>query len=150
MIPWDEFGAQAPELHAAGGRLLRAEGIGYLASVKRDGSPRVHPIVPVEAGGRLFVAVNESSPKRFDLANNGRYALHAPLGGSDEEFLILGRVVRHTDVATFELVSDSAEHVIHESDWLFEFLIERCLWGYWENVGQPDTYPVRRSWCAPS
>jgi hypothetical protein len=27
--------------------------------------------------------------------------------------------------------------------------IEESMWGYWENVGRPDTRPVRRRWREP-
>ena len=29
---------------------------------------------------------------------------------------------------------------------LFEYDVEEALSGHWENVGQPDTYPVRKHW----
>ena len=45
--------------------------ISYLATVRRDGAPRVHPVCPIFAGGRMFAATAADSPKRLDLA--GQY-----------------------------------------------------------------------------
>jgi hypothetical protein len=120
--------------------------ITYLATVRREGAPRVHPVCPIIAGGRMFVAVAETSPKRFDLARDGRYAMHALPGKRDDEFYITGRTRRVEDAETRALVSDTAAHTIRDSDWIFEFEIEVAMTAYWENVGQPDTYAVRQFW----
>lgn len=80
------------------------------------------------------------------MSRDRRYALHFMLGESDEEFVITGIVLQHRSQTIREAIREAADHIIRESDLLFEFLIETCLWGYWENVGQPDTRPVRRIW----
>ena len=46
--------------------------ITYLATVRRDGAPRVHPVCPIIAKGRMFVAIAPDSPKRLDLVRDGR------------------------------------------------------------------------------
>ncbi len=145
-MTWGEFAESSPELALVGARLFEEHQIAYLATVRRDGSPRLHPVTPVRAGDGLYVAVNCASPKRWDLERDRRYALHAPLGDQDEEFVITGVVRRVNDGPTGAAIAVAARHVIHASDWLFEFLISRCLQGYWVNVGQPGTYPVRRHW----
>jgi hypothetical protein len=73
---WGEFAASAPEMTAAGRRLLyqHGPGLGYLATVRRDGAPRVHPVCPHVAHDRLWVFVGHASPKRFDLLRDPRYA----------------------------------------------------------------------------
>ncbi len=77
MATWNEFAEAAPEIAALGLKQFEKFHIAYLATVRKDGSPRVHPVSPIFADGRLFVAT-------------------APT--------------------------------------------------YWENVGQPDTRPVRQRW----
>lgn len=148
MVTWAEFIERAPQLAAAGQRLFLEHEIAYLATTRRSGAPRLHPVVPVETASGLYVAVNHESPKRWDLANDGRYALHASLGEHDEEFVVTGLAQRIIDNDTRQAISDAAGHTIHESDWLFEFLVEYCLHGHWVNAGQPDTYPVREHWHA--
>ena len=122
--------------------------ITYLATTRRDGAPRVHPICPIIAEGRMFVAVAPTSPKRLDLRRDGRYAMHSLPGKRDAEFYITGRATFVDDAATRALVTEAAQHTVRPEDWLFEFDIERAMTAYWEHVGQPDTYAVRRFWPA--
>jgi hypothetical protein len=48
MAHWKEFEAAAPEIAAAGKRLLYQRGVGlaFLATLRKDGAPRLHPICP--------------------------------------------------------------------------------------------------------
>lgn len=146
MVSWSEFAERSREIAGAGESLFGEHRLAYLATSRRDGAPRLHPVTPVRTPKGLYIAVNHQSPKRWDLDRDGRYALHAPLGDRDEEFVITGRVRRVRDGATRAEIESEAGHVIHDSDWLFEFLVGHCLHGYWVNVGRPDTYPVRRQW----
>ena len=148
MVTWREFAEQAPELASIGRRLFDEHRLAYLATVRRNGDPRLHPVTPVDTGTGLYVAVNHQSPKRWDLERDRRFSLHAPLGERDEEFVITGEVRRVTDDETRVAIAAAAGHTIHDSDWLFEFLVAHCLQGHWEKVGQPDTYPVRQQWRA--
>ncbi|HUG15658.1 MAG TPA: pyridoxamine 5'-phosphate oxidase family protein [Thermomicrobiales bacterium] len=143
---WGSFESSARPLAAAGHRLMHATGIAFLATVRRDGSPRLHPVVPIFAGDGLYVFVSHASPKRHDLTRDGRFALHASLGPDDEEFVITGFVARVDDADQRARVQSAAAHAIHDGDILFEFRIERCLHTVWERVGQPDTNPLRTRW----
>jgi hypothetical protein len=148
MASWGEFGAAEPEMAGILTTLLDWIPITYLATVRKDGAPRVHPICPIFGEGRMFVAVNEISPKRHDLKRDRRYALHALPDKRDAEFYMTGRVTFIDDQGTRDLIVKSAAHTVHESDWLFEFDIEHVMTAHWEKQGQPDTYAVRRFWHA--
>ena len=78
MITWTEFSRLQPALADAGRRQFYHFGIGlsFLATVRPDGAPRVHPVCPVvsEAGLHLLIV---AGPKRQDLHRDGRYALHS-------------------------------------------------------------------------
>lgn len=52
MVTWREFAAAAPDLAEAGRALLTQFGVGlaFLATVRRDGAPRLHPVCPVLSG----------------------------------------------------------------------------------------------------
>src|ERR1044071_1542800 len=99
MNTWSAFTAADPSL-AAGIRALLQQygpGMAYLATVRPDGAPRLHPVSPVitEEGLYCFVI---ASPKRSDLARDGRYALHSfPPEESDDEAYLSGRAQRVTD-----------------------------------------------------
>ncbi len=146
MPTWAEFAAAAPAIAALGLKQFEKFHIAYLATVRKDGSPRVHPVSPIIADGRLFVATPPTSPKRLDLMRDGRYVIHALPGNDDAEFLIRGRAGRATDDDTRAAVSEAAGHTIHDDDWIFEYDIQEAMMAYWENVGQPDTRPVREFW----
>lgn len=146
MAAWAEFAAAAPAIAALGLKQFEKFHIAYLATVRKDGSPRVHPVSPIIADGRLFIATPPTSPKRLDLARDGRYVIHALPGKDDAEFLIRGRAQRITDGDSRVSIADAAGHTIHEHDWIFEYDIQEAMMAYWENVGQPDTHPVREFW----
>jgi hypothetical protein len=155
VATWTEFEAAEPEMAAIARGLLKPAPIMMLATVRRDGAPRVHPVCPIFADGRMYVAVAgegrkrvPASPKRWDLARDGRYALHGLPGDHDEEFYCAGRATRRTDAATRTTVSAAAGHTIHDVDWLFELDLDRAMTAYWENWTKPDTYAVRRFWHA--
>ena len=78
MITWSDFQRQQPALADAGREQFYHFGIGlaFLATVRADGAPRVHPVCPVisDAGLHLLIV---AGPKRQDLCRDGRYALHS-------------------------------------------------------------------------
>ena len=63
----------------------------FLATIRPDGSPRLHPFCPVLAGGRLLAAIPRSSPKGNDLRREPRCAIHALPGPKDDELSIRAR-----------------------------------------------------------
>ncbi len=155
MATWSEFAAAEPGMAEVGVQLLERFGLAYLATVRRDGAPRVHPVCPFIAEGRLFVATNPSSPKLRELREDGRYVLHMLPGDNDAEFLVRGLATEITDAATRTLAIEGAATFgdgtlrITTDELLFEYGIDEAHSAYWENVGQPDTRPVRRRWTAP-
>ena len=150
MATWGEFAEARPEMAELLLKLLDWIPITYLATVREDGAPRVHPVCPIIAGGRMFVATAATSPKRLDLVRDGRYAMHALPGKRDDEFYVTGRAALVEDEASRGLVSETANHEVRPEDWIFEFDIEHAMTAYWEKVGQPGTYPVRQFWRTPS
>ena len=76
MSTWAELAAAEPELAARVRERLDGR-VSYLATVRGDGSPRVHPVTPIVASRELYVFMEPDSPKGRDLRRDGRYALHA-------------------------------------------------------------------------
>lgn len=140
LASWDEFSRGARDLAAAGERLLLiddtggklAGGLAYLATVRRDGGPRVHPISPALVGGKLYAFILRSSQKRDDLLRDGRYALHSfpyPMDRdlfTDEEFYLLGRATPVDDSVIRHAVADAVGDNAQTGD-VFELKIERAL-----------------------
>ena len=153
MVSWSDFAAAAPDLAEVGQRQLTQFGVGlaFLATVRVDGAPRLHPVCPVVSHGRLFVLMTPESPKRQDLVRDGRYALQPfpqPKPGSDE-FYVSGRARVIADEATRAAVLQDARHMADASETVFELAVERVLHTRWENVLTPQMRPVRRTWRAP-
>jgi hypothetical protein len=138
MITWTEFTRQQPALADAGRRQFYQFGIGlaFLATVRPDGGPRVHPVCPVIGPGGLHLLIKDG-PKQRDLRRDGRYALHSetcPPPRADDGFAITGRASEVTDAAAIRAVR---EQVMAERDgkvWagfdqeaVFELRMERCL-----------------------
>lgn len=148
MASWSEFAAAAPEMAAIGEQLLERFHITYLATVRADGSPRVHPVSPFIVDGRLFVATPQGSPKARDQLRDGRYVIHMLPGKDDAEFRIRGQATAVVDADERAMVIERGPHFVHVDDHIFEYGIDEAATAYWEKVGQPGTYPVRRSWRA--
>jgi hypothetical protein len=57
MATWQAFADSAPELAELGLKLLNHYGAAFLATVRKDGSPRLHPVVPIVTQGKLLCSV---------------------------------------------------------------------------------------------
>jgi hypothetical protein len=93
MLSWAQFEDRAPEVAGAGRTLIHQHGIGlaFLATLRKDGAPRMHPICPTLFEGGLYALIGPSHKQR-DLLRDGRYALHSfPCTDVDDEFLVMGR-----------------------------------------------------------
>src|SRR5947208_17009086 len=107
MASWSEFAAAQPRLASVIRALVHqyGPGLGYLATVRADGGPRVHPVSPVITDDGLFCFVLDS-PKRRDLQRDGRYALHSyPPDDSDDEAYVSGLARQVTDHARVALLA---------------------------------------------
>lgn len=76
MVAWKECAQSNPELADIGAGLLYPFGVGlaFLATIRKDGGPRLHPVCPVLSNDRLYVLILPDSPKKNDLLRDGRYA----------------------------------------------------------------------------
>lgn len=129
MASWSEFAADEPRL-ADAIRLLMQQygpGFGYLATVRADGGPRVHPVSPVITDEGLFCFIIDS-PKRRDLERDGRYALHSfPPEESDDEAYVAGLARPVTDPARVARLA-AAHRAEPRADWrLFEFTVDVAM-----------------------
>lgn len=144
MAGWSQLETEALEMARAGRSLLAEHALAYLATTRADGSPRVHPVVPVLADGDLFVAIGDWSPKWRDLRRDPRCVLHALPGARDDEFALRCRA--HEDPGSIEAVRAAANHVIHDDDHVVRLDIDEADHGWWEQVGQAGSYPIRNRW----
>jgi hypothetical protein len=172
VASWAQFEAEAPELAEVAARLwpgvvalhrgadvpwgVPCFAVSYLATVRRDGGPRLHPFCPILAGGRLFAAIPRSSPKGWDLRREPRCVIHALPGPEDDEFCVRAtacevtcdrsaRAMVHAVVVTSG-VGGMIESV--SRDPVFEFDLLQVDVARWLDIGQPGTCAVRQQWRA--
>ncbi len=110
MITWTQFTQQQPALAAVGrGQFYQhGLGLGFLATVRQDGGPRVHPVCPVISTAGLHVLILPG-PKRADLRRDGRYALHSEIFApprEDDGFAVTGQAAETADPGTWQVVRD--------------------------------------------
>lgn len=151
MATWQVLEQAMPELAAAGRALLYqfGPGLGFLATVRRDGGPRLHPICPLIVDGRLVAFIGDS-PKRADLLRDGRYALHTfPPPDVDDEFYVTGRAAPVYDSRRRAAVSAAvaAQGTFHgDDDMLFEFDITHVLHAAYASRGPGAWPPTYTAW----
>jgi len=151
MASWGEVAKADPELVEFGRELFEQFGIAFLATVRKDGGPRIHPVCPMIVQGHLIVGVTITSPKRFDLCDDGRYALHALPGPNDAEFFVRGHAVQvnNPDIQAMVAAAIASNGISTREDTLFELDIELAylvVYELCENLGQTVLEPIRRQW----
>ena len=73
---WSEFEAQAPELAARVRERLDAHGHKTIATIRRDGSPRISGTETEFSDGELWIGSMRDALKARDLHRDPRFALH--------------------------------------------------------------------------
>ena len=150
MVTWKQFTVSDPELAAKCESLLFQFGVGlaFLATIRADGAPRLHPLCPVLSNGGLYVLIAPKSPKRWDLLRDGRYALQTfPEARKDsDEFYFSGTAQPIGDPVIKDAVLKDAKHFASAEEALFELLIDRAMHTIWEGFGTPEFRPVHTKW----
>ena len=77
MPSWSEFEAEAPELAARVRERLDAHAHKTIATIRRDGSPRISGIETELADGELWIGSMRDALKARDLQRDPRFALHS-------------------------------------------------------------------------
>ena len=74
---WGTFADAAPELAAAVRARFEATGLGLMATLRKDGSPRISGIEPFIWDGEVWLGMMPGSRKAADVERDPRLALHA-------------------------------------------------------------------------
>ena len=150
MASWSDLEQRSPEIAAQGRGLLARHQVAYLATVRKDGGPRVHQICPAIIDGALYASIARSA-KLHDLRRDGRYMLHFMCGEADAEFHCRGTAVEITDTTKQATIRNSAakqdlNYTEHEI--LFRLSIDRADTTTWDNFGTKNIKPNRARWNA--
>lgn len=103
MTTWNDFSAAAPLLAATVQERFEATGLAMLATLRKDGSPRVSGIEPSFFEGELWLGMMDASLKARDLQRDPRLALHNATVDKevkDGDAKVSGHAIEITDAAT--------------------------------------------------
>jgi Pyridoxamine 5'-phosphate oxidase len=144
-MSWKILEDQSPALAQFGMQRLNGK-VAYLATLRKDGSPRVHPMTPIIGEGHLFVFMEPTSPKGHDLQRDGRYAIHCSVGdtsGESGEFIIAGQARLIDDPEVRALAARLSSYRPADRYILFEFDVSSAA-----STIYPEGQPVRQNWKA--
>jgi hypothetical protein len=150
MSTYAEFDAAAPIIATPIRQRLEEAGLTFLATVRRDGSPRISPIESEFIDGHLYFGSMPEAYKAQDLARDPRCSLITPIVDK-KDMRGEGKLF-----ATARLITDAAEaeRVLHTSaegneldpesllgSPVYEVLVHGASWQFVEN----DAWTTR-SW----
>jgi hypothetical protein len=130
MASWREVETEAPELAARARALFDANKHKTLATLRRDGSPRISGIEIEFDEGELWFGSMWRAVKALDLQRDPRFAIHSASDGADfqadakvagrvEEVSSDGRSHRFradvTELVVISLGGDPPDHLVIES-----------------------------------
>jgi hypothetical protein len=148
VVRWSELADQSPELAEAGRQLFYqyGPGLGFLATIRPDGGPRLHPVCMIIGNGGLYLVL-VPSPKTRDLLQDPRFALHAmPPENVEDEFVVTGRAVLMDSPEVRAAVQANYSNPVHDGDTVFELQIETALLARYRHRG--DWPPKYTRWRA--
>lgn len=99
-MTWQEFAWQDPELAALGQERLDRNGLLMLATLRKNGWPRISPVEPLFFNGQLYLGMMWRSQKALDLLRDSRCTIHNAVSdrhASEGEFKVYGRALAITD-----------------------------------------------------
>jgi hypothetical protein len=146
MVSWAQFEGRAPQIADAGRKLIHQHGIGlaFLATLRKDGAPRLHPICPTVFEGGLYALIGPTHKQR-DLLRDGRFALHSfPCPDVDDEFLVMGRarLIEDSKLQARVLQDLKSKGMTSTNDeLLFEFQVDRVMHAAYN--GPHGTWPPK-------
>lgn len=145
-MSWAHLVAANPGLATHGRDRLHGR-VCYLATVRADGSPRVHPVTPDITDDALYVFMEPTSPKGHDLRRDSRYALHAGVEdneGGGGEFLVTGRAIPVDSAAERAIAAAASPYQpVADRYILFRLDVEHAM-----RTTYGDGRPVRERWDA--
>ncbi len=122
-MSWKTLEERQPNLAAFGKERLHNK-VAYLATIRKDGSPRVHPFTPIIGEGHFFAFMEPTSPKGHDLRRDERFAVHCSVSdtsGESGEFFVSGKAKFIEDSELRALAVKLAPYQPAERYVLFEF-----------------------------
>ncbi|CAN5326420.1 hypothetical protein BH18ACT5_BH18ACT5_14490 [soil metagenome] len=140
-ISWGEFANEEPELARFRAERLTAAPA-YLATLRRNGVPRVHPVAPIISPLGLYLFMEPTSPKVKDLQERGWFSLHNGVpdnAGSGGEFSVTGRGLFTDDPDMWSHVGDASSYTPLDRYVVFELQLGEARCHGYGDVPIPST-----------
>ena|SRR5882757_29042 len=105
MATWSELREDHADLADLGEQRLIAPGVVLVATIRRDGTPRVSPVEPLLLDGQLWLSMMLGSTKAHDLLRDQRVLVHNIVTSRDGvagEFKVRGRAQLIEDEARLQ------------------------------------------------
>ena len=93
MMRWTELEQRQPNLAEVGRQRLIDPGVLLVATIRRDGTPRLSPVEPYVLDGDLLLSMMWQSRKAMDLHRDRRILVHSTVtsrDGGEGEFKLRG------------------------------------------------------------
>lgn len=97
---WQDFARQEPELAALGQERLDRHGLVMIATLRKNGFPRISPVEPLFFNGQLYLGMMWQSQKALDLIRDPRCCIHNAVSdrmASEGEFKVYGHAMDITN-----------------------------------------------------
>ena len=110
-MTWEEFKRQEPELAALGEERFQRTGLALLATLRKNGWPRVSPVELMFFEGNIHLGMMWRSRKALDLRRDPKCTLHSPVSnrdGTEGDFKVYGRAVEIPDLDHRRRYADAA------------------------------------------
>jgi hypothetical protein len=99
-MKWSQVERRQPRLADLGRQRLLDPGVVLVATIRRDGTPRLSPVEPFVMDGELWLSMLGQSTKAVDLIRDPRVLVHGVVtnrDGRDGEFKVRGSARNETD-----------------------------------------------------
>ena len=111
---WSDLERGAPRLATRARERLVDPGVLLVATIRRDGSPRLSPVEPLLFDGDLWLSMMWRSRKAVDIVRDNRVLLHSIVQGPQDpsgEIKVRGRAVAVDDGDERRRYCDAVEHL---------------------------------------
>jgi hypothetical protein len=151
VASWQQVTAEAPALAAAAEERFAAHRHKLLATLRRDGSPRLSGIEATFVSGELFLGMMPDSRKGADLRRDPRLALHSGSPDPDDadpsvwvgDAKLSGHAIEVTDPETVRLFVGEQAQIPPGSFDLFRVDVQDLTT---IRVGDPPDHLVIETW----
>ncbi len=146
-VSWADFAKAEPELARFGVEKLTGPPA-YMATLRRNGAPRVHPVTPIFTTDGLYLFMEPTSPKVKDLNERGWFSLHNGVpdnAGSGGEFSVTGKGLFCDDPEVWSHVAAASGYTPLDRYVVFELGLSEARCHGYGDVPMPTT----AKWPAP-